>query len=199
MNGVRSTCIIVATLATACASTPPHFHTLVRESGRNAFTGSETSVRLKVDPVRIPPQVDRLELVTRLPNGGVELADGERWIAPVADELQSALLVELLSRLGGADPANSARPDSMSVRLNVERFESVPSRYALIEASWALELKTVRWNVFVMCRTRAYEQVGGGYPELVRGYQRAVAVIADEIATVAEESVGGITANCPQS
>jgi uncharacterized protein len=191
--------IVMASLLSSCASTPPHFYTLVPESPHNSSTARAADLRLKVAAVRIPAQVDRLELVTRLPDGGIAIADGERWIAPVADELQSALSVELLRKLGGADPVDPARLDSMSVRLNVERFESAPSRYALIEASWSLDLNMSRKDVLVVCRTRAYEQVSGGYPELVRGYQRAVAVIADEIATVVQESAGGVAADCPGS
>jgi uncharacterized lipoprotein YmbA len=140
-----------------------------------------------------------LELVTRLPDGGIAIADGDRWIAPVADEVQNALSVELLRRLGNADPAEATESDSVSVRLNIERFESSPNRYALIEASWRLELKEAGKQVRVVCRTRAYEQVRGGYPEMVRGYQRAVALIADQIATVAQGSVGGVAAECPVS
>jgi len=87
----------------------------------------------------------------------------------------------------------------VSVRLNVQRFESSPNRYALIEASWHLELKEGGKDVRVVCRTRAYEQLRGGYPEMVRGYQRAVALIADQIATVARGSVGGVAAECPVS
>ena len=86
---------------------------------------------------------------------------------------------------------------SLSVRLNVERFESSPNRYALIEASWHLEMKGPGKDVRAVCRIRAYEQVSGGYPEMVRGYRRAVAVIADQIATVAQESAGGEAAECP--
>jgi uncharacterized protein len=188
----------MASLLSGCASTSPHFYTLVRESPRNSSNVAAADVHLKVGPVRIPAQVDRMELVTRLPDGGIAIADGERWIAPVADELQSALSVELLRRLGRA-PVDPAGLDSISVRLNVERFESAPSRYALIEASWSLGMKRSRKDVLVVCRTRAYEQVSGGYPELVRGYQRAVAAIADEIATVAQESAGGVAADCPGS
>jgi uncharacterized lipoprotein YmbA len=85
------------------------------------------------------------------------------------------------------------------VRLNVERFESSPNQYALIEASWHLELKEAGKDLKVVCRTRAYEQVRGGYSEMVRGYQRAVALIADQIATVAQGSVVGVAAQCPVS
>ena len=196
---VRWSCIVMASLLGSCTSTSPRFYTLVPESGHHASTALEAGYRLQVDPVRIPAQVDRLELVTRLPDGGIAIADGDQWIAPVADELQNALSVELRHRLAGADPADATGSDSVSVRLNVERFESSPNRYALIEASWRLELKEAGKQVRVVCRTRAYEQVSGGYPEMVRGYQRAVALIADQIATVAQGSAGGVAATCPVS
>ena len=199
MKVARGSCIVIASLLGSCASTSPRFYTLVPESERNRSGAVAAGYRLEVDPVRVPAQVDRLELVTRLPGGGIAIADGDRWIAPVADELQNALSVELLHRLGGADPAEATGSDSVSVRLNVERFESSPNRYALIEASWHLQLKEAGKDVRVVCRTRAYEQVRGGYPDMVRGYQRAVTLIADQIATVAQGSVGGVAAECPVS
>jgi len=199
MKVVRWSCIVIASLLGSCASTSPRFYTLVPESGRDPSAPVAAGYRLEVDPVTIPAQVDRLELVTRPPDGGIAIADGDRWIAPVADELQNALSVELLHRLGGADPAGATGSGSLSVRLKVERFESSPNRYALIEASWHLELKEAGKDVRVVCHTRAYEQVKGGYPEIVKGYQRAVARIAYQIARVAQESGSGVAAGCPAS
>jgi uncharacterized lipoprotein YmbA len=198
MNVARWSCIVIASLLGSCASTSPRFYTLVPESGRDPSAAEAAGYRLEVAPVRIPAQVDRLELVSRLPDGGIAIADGDHWIAPVADELQNALSVELLHRLGGAD-SNTTKAASVSVRLNVDRFESFPNRYALIEASWNLELKEAGKDFRVVCQTRAYERVRGGYPEMVRGYQRAVALIADQIATAAQKSVGGEAAECPVS
>jgi uncharacterized lipoprotein YmbA len=198
MNAVCWSCIVIATLLGGCTSTSPRFYTLVPLPERNASAATATGIWLTVDPVRIPAQVDRLELVIRLPDGGIAIADGDRWIAPVADELQSALSVQLLRRLGGAD-RDARKSASVSVRLNVERFESSPNQYALIEAFWHLELKEPGKDLRVVCRTRAYEKLKGGYPEMVRGYQRAVALIADQIATVAQESAGGEAAPCPVS
>jgi len=40
-----------------------------------------------------------------------------------------------LQRLGGGDPADARGSDAMWLRLDVERFESAPNRYALIEAT----------------------------------------------------------------
>jgi uncharacterized lipoprotein YmbA len=196
---LRSSCILMASLLGACASTPSRFYTLVPESERSA-TGRVTSgYRLEVDPVRIPAQVDRLELVTRLPGGGIAIAEGDRWIAPLANELQNALSIALLHNLDAAGSAVTIGSDYLSVRLNVERFESSLNRYALIEASWRLELKQHGKDARVICRTEAYERVEGGYPEIVRGYQRAIAVIADQITAVAQGSAGGAVAQCPVS
>jgi uncharacterized protein len=192
----RWSCVLIASLSGGCASTSPRFYTLVPEPGLNASAEVAAGYRLQVEPVRVPAQIDRLELVIRLPGGGIAIADGDRWIAPVADELQTALSVELLRRLGTADHAKGAG-DSLSVRLDVERFESSPNRYALIEGSWHLELRQGGKDARLFCRTRAYEQVRGGYPDLVRGYQRAVILIADQIAAVTQGSAGGVAAECP--
>jgi uncharacterized lipoprotein YmbA len=194
MNSVRWYCSAIATLLGSCASTPARYYTLVPESDNRPPAPAAPPLRL--DVARIPAQADRLELVIRLPGGGIAIADGERWIAPVADELQNALSAELSRRLGAARASGPTGQTSVSVRVNVERFESFPSRYALIDASWQLELKWAAKDVSAHCRTWAYEQVSDGYPELVRGYQRAVAVIADEIATVARNSMGGLAGNC---
>jgi uncharacterized protein len=197
MKLARGSSIVLASLLASCASTTPRFYTLVPEAERASSATGAAGFRVQVDPVSIPAQVDRLELVVRLPDGGVVVAEGERWIAPVADELQSALSVELLHRLGGVPPTGASGLDSLSVRLNVERFESSPNRYALIEASWHLELKEAGRDLKVVCRTRAYERVRGAYPEMIRGYQRDIGLIAEQIATVAQGSVGGEAAQCP--
>lgn len=199
MRAARSIGVAMALLLVGgCTSTSPRYHTLVPESGRQPPAAVVADSRLEVAPVRIPAQVDRLELVTRLPDGGIAIADGERWIAPLADELRNALSIELGQRLGGGDPGpGRARSDLVSVRLEVERFESAPSRYALIEASWYLDMKADRKDVRIACRTRAYEPVHGGYPELVRAHQRTIVLIADEIARAAQEAADGGAAPCP--
>lgn len=193
---VRCAWIVIMVLVSSCASTPQHFYTLVREPDPTPFGAGATEVQLTVDPVKIPAQVDRLEIVSRLPDGGIAIADGERWIAPLADELRSALSIELVRGLSGRDSGQPGRSSSVSVRLDVQRFESSVNRYALIEASWHLELKEAGSDVSVVCRTRTYQEVSSGYAELVRGYQRAIAVIAGEIATVVQDSIGGEVAHC---
>ena len=185
----------MSTLVGGCVSTSAHYYSLMCEPEHSAPATVAVPFRLEIGS--IPAQVDRSELVVRLPDGRMAIVDSERWIAPVGDELQNALSVELVRRLGAISPAEPTGPGSLIIRLNLERFESSPYRYALIEASWHLALKSPNHNVSVLCRSRAYEQVTGSYPDLVRGYQRAVAAVASEIATVAQESMRGLPAECP--
>jgi len=85
----------------------------------------------------------------------------------------------------------------LAVRIDVERFESAPSRYAFIEASWQLRETNARSQSTLTCRTDALERVEKGYAALVSGHQRAVILIADQIAATALRLDTGNAAMCP--
>ena len=197
MNLTSWTCLLALLLA-GCASAPAHYYTLMPQPERGPVSAGTARIRLDVQPGKIPAQVDRLEIVTRLSDGGMTIAENERWIAPVADELKHALSTRLLQRLEAA-PNGHGAGEALTVRLNVDRFESSLSQYALIEGSWRLEVRDGVEDVRIQCRTRAYESVSRGYAELTKGYQRAVTAIADEIASVAQQASGGVAARCPDS
>ncbi len=184
-------------LMVACTSTPPHYHTLIPAPEMNEVQSGALDT-VEVESVRIPAQVDRLELVVRGSNGEIALAESDLWIAPLADELRNAVSVQIdhQIRLTGAAHADP-KPSSMSVRLNVERFESAPGRYALIEVMWQLQLKSAAppqpvWT----CRTYAYERAGAGVAGIVRAHQRAVAIVAEEITFAAQRLVAGLKSVC---
>ena len=179
----------LAALSAGCASVPTHYYTLMRESSPQSIT-STGGVRLQVEPVRIPAQVDRPEIVTRSPRGGIALAENEQWIAPLADELQNAVSVELLQKLAFSSHSELTESATVSLQMQVERFESSPSRYALIEASWSARLKARGTERVVCGRSEVSEPVGAGYAELVRGHQRAVARLADAIAVALRQQSG---------
>ena len=176
---------LIAMMA-ACTSAPIHYHTLVPAPADSATQQRPSSYRVEIVAVKIPAQVDRLEMVVRQRDGEITLLENELWIAPLADELRSALSVELLRRLSSAD-AQGPRRDlgPISVRVDVERFESAPGDYALVEASWSLRVNSSVRHDVVVCRTLAYERVADGISALVRAQQHAIALIADEIATTA--------------
>src|ERR1700730_11649511 len=79
----------------ACTSTPPHFHTLIPAPPEMNVVPSGALDTVEVESVRIPAQVDRLELVVRGNNEEIALAESELWIAPLADELRNAVSVQI--------------------------------------------------------------------------------------------------------
>jgi uncharacterized protein len=188
----------LSALATACASVAPHYHTLLPALAGGESTAPASLRKVDVESVRIPTQVDRLELVVRRSDGGIALSENELWIAPLADELKGSLSVEIERQLASGNAESVARNTSpLSVRIHVERFESAPSRYAFIGASWQLRQNDAPRQMMLTCRTETLERVGKGYAELVRGHQRAVVVIADQIAAAARQLTTDKAVICP--
>ena len=203
-NILRSAIFALIFLVAGCASKPPHYHTLVpplaerREPAESEVNPRTLSRAVRVDSVQIPPQLDRFELVIRRSDGGIDLSENELWIAPLVEELKSSLSLELARRLASTTgQGGSGNAPPLAVRIDVEHFESVPSRYAFIEASWQLREINARSQSILVCRTAARESVGAGYAALVRGHQRAVILIADQIAAAALHLDGTDTATCP--
>jgi uncharacterized lipoprotein YmbA len=190
--------VVVAVLITDCASSPLHYHTLVPAAGDAVPESSTRPYGINVERVTIPAEVDRPELVVRRNDGEVALLDNELWIAPLADEVKSAVSVEIQRRLGAAEPAVfEPALRTTSLRIEVERFESAPSRYSMIEVMWQLRSKKPDDDVILSCRSDVFERVGSGYVAMVSGHRRAIALIADGMADSMQRFAADGTAACP--
>jgi uncharacterized protein len=186
-------------LTAACTSAPVHFHTLVAASvDANGAPPSSVAYSVNIEAVKVPAQVDRIEMVVRQNNGEIAVLNTEFWIAALPDELQSAMSGEIHRQLSLADAMGSpGGPQEISIRVVVERFESAPSRYALIDASWELRTGTTAHPVRLRCASHVYQSVGNGYIALERGQQLAVAMIGDQIATAVRGLNAANSTACP--
>ena len=103
----------------ACRSDPVHYHTLtplLSTASRSAPTHNE----LVIERVRVPPQVDRSQIVVRQGANGLVLLETDWW---------------------GASNAFNTLPGSATkstVRIEVRRFDLVPGQYALLDSTWRL-------------------------------------------------------------
>ncbi|GAA0257553.1 PqiC family protein [Rhodanobacter caeni] len=195
-------CGLAAGLALAgCASAPLHYYTLVAPAGARDPSATASPLSFELMPVNVPAQVDQPQLVVRQGGQGVALLGSERWIAPLADEVRSALSADLVRQLPGADLSGMAAGEKprLRIKLDVRRFDSAPGAYALIDAAWSVRAAAGDSPATVACTTRVRETVGPGYPALVQGHQRAVAQIAAQIATAARALAAGQSAACPAS
>src|SRR5579871_6585742 len=118
----RRTChLLLAVLAcvlSACGESPPMRYYLLKStapdpgatSAPNAAPVESDQVPVRLEPVTIPPELDRIELVSRTGPYGVHVFDSERWAAPLEDQIRRALSEDLSERLPGlvADPNEPA-------------------------------------------------------------------------------------------
>lgn len=186
-------------LLAGCASAPLHYYTLMAPAGGSDPVAAASPLSFELMPVNVPAQVDQPQLVVREGGQGVALLGSERWIAPLADEVRSALSADLVRQLHGADLSGMAAGEKprLRIKLDVRRFDSAPGAYALIDAAWSVRAAAGDSPAALACTTRVREAVGPGYPALVQGHQRAIAQIAGQIAIVARALADGQKAACP--
>lgn len=143
----------IAGLLSACASAPPAtgWHTLVPQPGLVSPTvmapspgnmPGSTEARPRawsLGAVSLPAEVDRPQLVLRFGVDGVLLAEDERWIEPLKQQLPRALVLALSER-SGRPVLQALGSGTASHRLTVEvqRFELRPDESAVLRAVWAL-------------------------------------------------------------
>ena len=172
----------LALLLAACRGDPVHYHTLV--PAQLAAPRGAQQVNIRIERVNVPPQVDRAQIVVRQGDSGLAVLESEWWGASLADELRSAL--------GGQLSSSGAR--AMGLHLEVQRFDSVPGQYALLEARWRLR-PVAMGNALpaLLCHSVLRTPAGPGMADLVAAQQRNVTQLAGLIARAAD---GGAT-TCP--
>jgi uncharacterized lipoprotein YmbA len=200
-TGWRLSCVATVLGLAACASAPLHYYTLIPPAGERADGMAEATTGLPFEllPVSVPAQVDQPQLVVREGSQGVALLEGERWIAPLGDELRGALSVDLARELHSQDVSGLPGSDKprLRIKLDVRRFDSQPGSYALIEGNWSVRVLRGAEETAVACTSHISESVGPGYDALVQGHQQAIGQLAAQIAAASRALAGGQTATCP--
>ncbi|AYG45512.1 membrane integrity-associated transporter subunit PqiC [Pseudomonas sp. Leaf58] len=165
MQRLRNACGAgLLVLLWGCSSTPNNYHTLVpnepvRDSGQ----------RIQVARVAVPPQVDRPQLVVRQGQSGLAILETEWWGANLVDEFRSALQ----DQLGGPVGAGNTQ-----LRVDVQRFDSVPGRYASLEAVWRLSQPG---QAGLTCRTSLQTPADNSIAGLVNAHQANLRRLAEAV------------------
>lgn len=169
-------------LLAACRSDPIHYHTLLPAQ---PAPGAHGAANIQFEQISVPPQVDRPQMVIRQGSSGLAILETEWWGASLVDELRNALVDQLSSpAIGG----------KLSLRLDVQRFDSVPGQYALIDAQWRLRTaEGESGKAFLNCRTTVRTPSGPSIDDLVVAHQNNVKRLAAAINQTAK------TDRCPAS
>jgi uncharacterized protein len=188
----------IVSLGIGCTSAPVRYYTLTQlpeQGGPAAAATLPIDVRL----IHTSPQLNRSELMIRSGPTEVMFLENEKWAAPVDDEINHALRVELQRRLSRT--AVLARDvTKLMLEIDVQHFDAELGRYALLEASWRATLYSTAGPATgartASCAFRAEERINVGYAEIVAGYQREIAALADAIVAALTRSADGTYTPC---
>jgi uncharacterized lipoprotein YmbA len=188
----------LVSVGVGCTSAPVRYYTLTPPPDKTV-PASKTSPAIDVRVVRIPPLLKRAELMVRTGPTEVTILENERWASPVNDEIKAALRLELQRRLGRL---SELRPDfiKLTLDLDVQQLEAELGQYALLQASWSATLSATDPRTggarVTACAFQAEEKIRSGYAEIVEGYQREIAALAEAIVAVLTNPASGMDASC---
>ena len=171
-------------LLAACRGDPIQFHTLT--PAQPGLAARNNGAEIQIEGISVPPQVDRPQIVIRQGNSGLAILETEWWGASLVDELRSALVDQMVN--------NNPRRN-VSVRLDVQRFDSIPGQYALIDVKWRLRSLGESENALVTCRSTLQTPSGPSIDELVAAQQNNV----KRLAALISQAAGGIQKGCPSA
>lgn len=177
--------LMVLGILTGCGSPAPFNYTLSPASS----TASMIPGAAKVGPyalgdVTVPAEADQSSLVVQQSDGRVLILAEDRWSAPLSSHIQSALSVELTSRLGMPPLQNlsSGRQDPKVsfIRVDIQRFDLVPGQYVTIHALW--RIRFAESEKLLTCFAKFQQPVPIGVSALVAGQQKNTQLLSDLIA-----------------
>jgi uncharacterized protein len=199
VNGcyLRFALVWLVGVSAGCTSAPVRYYTLTPPSDRTLPAPEPIPIDVRV--VHIPPQLNRAELMVRSGLTEVTLLENERWASPVNDEIKNALRLELQRRLGHTTELGPI-VTKVTLDIDVQHLEADLGRYALLEASWSATLSAPAQGSngarTLTCTFQAEEKIHTGYAEIVEGYQRDIARLAETIVAALAGPASGIDGGC---
>ncbi|PCC98134.1 membrane integrity-associated transporter subunit PqiC [Halopseudomonas pelagia] len=166
-------------LLAACRSDPIQFHTLSPTSAQSSGAVQRHNVEVQIETISIPPQVDRQQIVVRQSDSSLAILEGHWWGASLVDEMRSALEQQL---------PNPGAAGKVSVRLDVQRLDSLPGEYALIDVNWRLRDLGANARPLLHCRSRLQTAAGLSIDDIVIAHQQNLRQLAAEITQTASNT-----------
>jgi uncharacterized lipoprotein YmbA len=179
---LKITLIATLSLLAACRSDPIQFHTLTPAQAGN----TRSTADIQIESLSVPPQVDRPQIVVRQGNTGMAILETDWWGASLVDELRSALVDQMV---------NNNPQRKVSVRLEVQRFDSIPGQYGLLDVKWRLRRSNGHEEVMENCRSTLQTPSGPSIDELVAAQQNNVR----RLAALISQAAAGPQKGCPSA
>jgi len=187
-RGLWAAGVLAAAAVAGCSSAPAtRFYLLAplpaSEKPRDDYGGPAPVVGLR--PVTLPEELDRPQIVTRVGSTQLEMAEFDRWAAPLRDNFPR-VLADDLAILVPAERVllfswSRETPIDYEVTVAVTRFEGAQGGDCWLAADWTSARRSEK-EASTAGSSRHTEWAGGSYAELVAAQSRLVGALGRDIA-----------------
>ena len=188
---LRAGLAAAACILAACGTEPTtRFHSLLPAPSARAAVARPVLIAPLWDlqPVKLPAQLETPQWVVRLADDTLALLEYDRWIAPLADEVRSAVALRLAAAFSASPPAAAPGPP-WRIAIEVERFDAAIGRAVHLEAEWTIRAGNSQ-ELTLRCRAVFVQPVAAGLPALAAGQRAVVEQLGDAVAVALKGQLG---------
>ncbi|MCK9394642.1 MAG: PqiC family protein [Methylobacter sp.] len=175
------------TLLSACLSTPPtDFYVLEPLSEPPPLsTATEKKRQIGIGPVSIPALLERKQIVTRLPDNSVKIAEFHQWASPLKDNVAQVLTHNLATLqaddLIRAYPWSAYGTVDYRIIIDIIRFDTHPEKTVNFEARWAIMNEKNHTLVSNGHSKIEHKLDAPSYPSAVKALSRVLSEFSQEL------------------
>jgi uncharacterized lipoprotein YmbA len=181
-------CAIALIGLTACSSVADtKFYILTplpaSQKSTDNVTGRPTVIALR--PINLPEQLDRLQIVTRVGENRLHVAESDHWGAPLRESFARVLAEDLSVLVPGGRvllfPWGRETQIDYDVFVDVLRFDGTLGGESTLVADWTIR-RLGSERIRNMSRSTLSEPAGESYTTLVLAESRLIAALGRDIA-----------------
>jgi uncharacterized lipoprotein YmbA len=151
-------------------------------------SNSSSDFTIGLGPIKIPPYLDRPEIVTRAAANRLELSKEDRWGESVQNGFTSAMQRNLAAQAGTGNiiifPWYNTVHIDMQVQIDVYRFETDSDGIAHLTAKWTLLDSTGKNILYTVQSTITQPSKPGDMTEATAALSRTVGDLSGQIANM---------------
>src|SRR5271167_4159613 len=151
-------------------------------------SNSNNDFTIGLGPIKLPPYLDRPEIVTRAAANRLELSKEDRWGESVQNGFTSAMERDLAAQVGTENiiifPWYNTVHIDMQVQIDVYRFETDSQGIAHLSAKWTLLDSTGKNILYTVESTVTQTSKPGDTTDSVAALSRTIGDLSGQIANM---------------
>ena len=195
MANQHSKCLVllIGTLLSGCLSSPPtQFYVLepLSESPASVINTEKKSL-IGVGPITIPALLERKQIITRLPDNSISIAEFHQWASPLKDNVTQVLTHNLATLQTGnlirAYPWSAYGAVDYRLIIDIIRFDTHPAQTVNFEANWAI-MDEKSHTLLSNGRSRIEHRLPDpSYPSVVKALSKILSEFSGELSLALEK------------